>query len=143
MKTRQTRTENRLRKHTEHNRNRLWAVKRNDKGQETQEITTQGDNRERHRTVERIMCKGHGSDRIDVCSLTSTGCLLWLASNFKHWCLHTRQLRDQPPAYSQKLIRSDTPARPLRSATSGCLALPHHHTCTPRLRLLSVQAQRW
>ena len=30
------------------------------------------------------------------CSRTSTGCLLWLASNSRHWCLHTRQSRDQP-----------------------------------------------
>ncbi|XP_064190191.1 uncharacterized protein LOC135254144 [Anguilla rostrata] len=29
------------------------------------------------------------------CSLTSTGCLLWLASNLRPWCLHTRQLRGQ------------------------------------------------
>ncbi|KAG5831834.1 hypothetical protein ANANG_G00283610, partial [Anguilla anguilla] len=30
-----------------------------------------------------------------LCSLTSTGCLLWLASNLRPWCLHTRQLRGQ------------------------------------------------
>ena len=34
------------------------------------------------------------------CSLTSTGCLLWLASNSRHWYLHTRQSRDQPPLTS-------------------------------------------
>ncbi|XP_064180920.1 uncharacterized protein LOC135249320 isoform X3 [Anguilla rostrata] len=28
-------------------------------------------------------------------SLTSTGCLLWLASNLRLWCLHTRLLRGQ------------------------------------------------
>ena len=77
------------------------------------------------------------------CSLTSTGCLLSLASNSRHWCSHTRQSRDQPPAYIQQLIRPYTPTRPLRSATSGRLAPPARHTCTARSRLLSVLAPRW
>ena len=38
------------------------------------------------------------------CSLTSTGYLLSLASNSRHWCLHTRQSRDQPPLTSNSSL---------------------------------------
>ena len=42
-----------------------------------------------------------------------------------------------------EFIRPYTPARPLRSTTSGRLAPPARHTCTARSRLLSVLAPRW
>ena len=77
------------------------------------------------------------------CSLTSTGCLLWLASNSRHWCLHTKQSRDQPPLTSNS--SSDPTHLPDLYAPLplDVWRPPARHTCTSRSRLLSVLAPRW
>ena len=62
---------------------------------------------------------------------------------FKTLVLAYQAIKGSAPAYIQQLIRPYTPARPLRSATSGCLAPPARHTCTARSRLLSVLVPRW
>ena len=62
---------------------------------------------------------------------------------FKTLVLAYHAVKGSAPTYIQQLIRPYTPARPLRSATSGCLAPPARHTCTSRSRLLSVLALRW
>ena len=62
---------------------------------------------------------------------------------FKTLVLAYQAVKGSAPAYIQQLIRPYTPARPLRSATSGRLAPPRRHTCTSRSRLLSVLAPRW
>ena len=65
---------------------------------------------------------------------------------FKTLVLAYQAIKGSAPAYIQQLIRPYTPARPLRSATSGRLAPPTHHTCTAlhcTSRLLSVLAPRW
>ena len=43
---------------------------------------------------------------------------------FKKLVLAYQAVKGSAPAYIQQLIRPYTPARPLRSATSGCLAPP-------------------
>ena len=62
---------------------------------------------------------------------------------FKTLVLAYQAVKGSAPAYIEQLIIPYTPARPLRSATSGCLAPPARHTCTSRSRLLSVLASRW
>ena len=51
---------------------------------------------------------------------------------FKTLVLAYQAIKGSAPAYIQQLIRPYTPARPLRSATSGRLAPPARHTCTAR-----------
>ena len=46
---------------------------------------------------------------------------------FKTSVLAYQAVKGSAPTYIQQLIRPDTPARPLRSATSGLLAPPHLH----------------
>ena len=62
---------------------------------------------------------------------------------FKTLVLAYQAVKGSAPAYIQRLIRPYTPARPLRSATSGRLAPPVRHNCISPSRLLSVLAPRW
>ena len=62
---------------------------------------------------------------------------------FKTLVLAYQAIKGSAPAYIQQFIRPYTPARPLRSATSGRLAPPARHTCTAHSWLLSVLAPRW
>ncbi|XP_064178626.1 uncharacterized protein LOC135248207 [Anguilla rostrata] len=62
---------------------------------------------------------------------------------FKTLVLAYQAVKGSAPAYLHKIFKPYMPARPLRSATSGRLAPPPLHTCTPRTRLLSVLAPRW
>ena len=62
---------------------------------------------------------------------------------FKTLVLAYQAIKGSAPAYIQQLIRPYTPARPLRSTTSGCLPPPARHTCTAHSRLFSVLAPRW
>ncbi|XP_061107291.1 uncharacterized protein LOC133134834, partial [Conger conger] len=62
---------------------------------------------------------------------------------FKTLVLAFQAVKGSSPAYLQKIIRPYTPARPLRSASTGRLAPPPLRTSTSRSRLLSVLAPRW
>ncbi|KAJ8375001.1 hypothetical protein SKAU_G00055810 [Synaphobranchus kaupii] len=72
--------------------------------------------------------------------------LHWLPAmariKFKTLVLAFQAVQGSAPPYLQKLIRPYTPARSLRSASSGRLVPPPLHTST-RSRCLSVLAPRW
>ncbi|KAJ8405788.1 hypothetical protein AAFF_G00312250, partial [Aldrovandia affinis] len=61
---------------------------------------------------------------------------------FKTLVLAYQAVKGSAPTYL-KIFKPYTPARPLRSATSGCLAPPPLRTCASRSRLLSVLAPQW
>ncbi|KAJ8357919.1 hypothetical protein AAFF_G00055440, partial [Aldrovandia affinis] len=62
---------------------------------------------------------------------------------FKTLVLAYQAVKGSAPTYLLKIFKPYTPARPLRSATSGRLAPPPLRTCASRSRLLSVLAPRW
>ncbi|KAJ8399422.1 hypothetical protein AAFF_G00411340, partial [Aldrovandia affinis] len=62
---------------------------------------------------------------------------------FKTLVLAYQAVKGSAPTYLLKIFKPYTPARPLRSATSGRLAPPPLRTCASWSCLLSVLAPRW